>query len=243
MRNSSWAVVGGVAVLAVVGAGVALDRGLLQFNYPSEARYPIRGIDVSHHQGTIEWPAVRRSGVSFAYLKATEGGDFVDPLFTSNWNDAQAAGLAVGEYHYFTFCREAALQAKHFITIVPRTSGALPPVVDLEFGGNCATIPAPAKLRTDLAAFVEELHAHYGQQPVLYVTREFYDAYLRDVPAPGGLWVRDVFRLPRWVQHDGWTLWQYANRGSVPGIEGAVDLNVFNGDASAWERFRQRTPL
>jgi len=234
-----------LALLLIAGAGIAVYQGFrhgwLRFNYPSASRYPFAGVDVSHHRGPIRWPTVRSEGVAFAYVKATEGGDFVDPLFQKNWADARAAGLAVGAYHFFTFCRDGVSQASNFLATVPPTPDALPPAVDLEFDGNCAWIPDWSDLSQQLGAFLEPLRKAYGREPVLYMTREFYDAYLRNAPDRFGsspLWVRDVYRSPRWLGRRPWTVWQYANNGRVRGIDGLVDLNVFAGDAVAWTAFR-----
>lgn len=106
-------------VVVTICAGTALV--LYYFNYsPDRAIYPLRGVDVSHHQGQIDWPKVAKSDIAFAILKATEGGDLVDDSFASNLAGARAAGLAVGVYHFFTFCRSGADQAKNFLAVVPR---------------------------------------------------------------------------------------------------------------------------
>ncbi len=233
------------ALLLIAGAGIAAFQGFrhgwLRFNYPSASRYPFAGVDVSHHRGPIRWPSVRAQGIAFAYIKATEGGDFVDSRFQENWTQARAAGLAVGAFHFFTFCRDGASQATNFLATVPRAADALPPAVDLEFDGNCAWVPDWSDLKQQLGAFLEPLRRAYGREPVLYMTREFYDAYLRNAPdrfPSSPLWVRDVYRAPRWLGHRPWTVWQYANNGRVEGIDGLVDLNVFVGDAVAWTAFR-----
>jgi lysozyme len=85
------------------------------------------GVDVSNHQGDIDWPTLASSNVAFAYIKATEGGDFRDKRFQLNWEGAKRAGLARGAYRFFTQCRSGAEQAKAFIAAVPRDEGALPP--------------------------------------------------------------------------------------------------------------------
>ncbi|TGU69877.1 lysozyme, partial [Mesorhizobium sp. M1C.F.Ca.ET.144.01.1.1] len=119
---------------------------------PDRAEFPIRGIDVSHHQGQIDWQRVAADDVAFAIIKATEGGTHVDTEFATNLREARAAGLAVGAYHFFTFCRPGADQAKNFIAAVPRGEALLPPVVDIEFGGNCPQRPSPQQLNAELAA-------------------------------------------------------------------------------------------
>lgn len=206
---------------------------------PDPARYPVRGIDVSHHQGSIDWQAVAGDGVTFAYLKASEGGDHRDREFEDNWREARAAGLKVGAYHFFTFCRPGADQARNFLAAVPVVPGALPPAVDLEFGGNCGAIPSDADLRRELEAFLALVEARYGRQAVLYVTPDFHRAHGDALPRRP-LWKRKIVMPP----FDGrpWTIWQFHNRGEVAGVTGPVDLNVFAGDAAALESFA-RGPL
>jgi lysozyme len=110
-------------------------------------------------------------------------------------------------------------------------------VADLELGGNCQRRPTPAELHQEVEAWSAMVRAHFGREPIFYLTREMYELYFRDYPLSGRVWIRDVFREP--AQRDPkWAIWQYANRGRVEGVEGPVDLNVFCCDRSAWERFR-----
>ncbi|ALN78988.1 glycosyl hydrolases 25 family protein [Lysobacter antibioticus] len=202
---------------------------------PDRGRYPLRGIDVSHHQGAIDWTAVARGDVAFAYLKASEGGDHRDRLFAENWRSARAAGIATGAYHFFTFCRSGAEQARNFIAAVPVEADALPPAVDLEFGGNCGARPDGAAMRVELDAFLIAVENVYAKPALLYVTPEFFDAYRESLPARA-LWRRSIVRPPD--TRAAWALWQYHSRARVDGIVGPVDLNVYAGDRAAFERWR-----
>ena len=85
--------------------------------------YPVTGVDVSHHQGRIDWPKVAGSGVRFAYVKATEGGDFIDESFGQNWEQAKAVG---GAYHFYRQCKGGREQAENFLQILPPVTGQLP---------------------------------------------------------------------------------------------------------------------
>jgi lysozyme len=240
MRRLSLALL--LLLAAVVAIYQAFEHGWVRFNYPSRERYPFAGVDVSHHRGDIDWAAARSDGISFAYIKATEGGDFVDSRFQANWNRARAAGVAVGAYHFFTFCRDGASQARNFLAAVPRAPDSLPPALDLEFAGNCSRAPDWNDLSRELGEFLALVRAADGREPVLYTTREFFDAYLRDAPdqfRSSPLWIRDIFGSPDWLAGRAWTVWQYADRGRVRGIAGPVDLNVFQGDAAAWTIFRR----
>jgi lysozyme len=189
---------------------------------PDRRAYPVRGIDVSHHQKEIDWPKVARDDVAFAFIKATEGGDHRDTRFAGNWREAQAAGLKVGAYHFFTFCRPGADQARNFLDVLGPDKGTLPAALDLEFGGNCGAVPAPAAMRAEIDDFLTPVERHTGKPVVLYVTPEFWDAYKDRLPQRP-LWVRSLFRPPH---QSVWAVWQYHNAGSVDGISGRVDLNV-----------------
>jgi lysozyme len=224
----------GTAIL-IAAAGVfwLFQNGLLRFNYPSAAQYPVQGIDVSHHQGTIDWHKVASNpSLRFAVIKATEGGTFTDPGFADNWRNARRAGIATGAYHYFTFCRPGAEQAANYLATVPLQEAALPATLDLEFGGNCDRKPPRDELIAELRAFLDEVRKTDPRQPIFYVTPEFFSAYL----AGGGagfpdhhLWVRNIFAEPDSKPCVSWSIWQFASNGRVAGISGPVDLNVFCG--------------
>ncbi|MEQ8273423.1 MAG: GH25 family lysozyme [Deltaproteobacteria bacterium] len=211
--------IGGLVVLALpYGVLQLLERGVVWFNAPSRATYPIRGLDVSHHQGRIDWSRV--AGVDFVYVKATEGGDHRDTRFAENFDGARRAGLPRGAYHFFTFCRSGRVQADNFAAVVP-TDAELPMAVDLEFGGNCTRRPSWVELRNELTTFVDTIEARYGEPPVLYVTEELLALYPVDTLGLP-IWIRSVYTEPKRT----WSLWQYHCRARVDGIEGPVDLNV-----------------
>lgn len=216
-------------VLLAAGAGVLLLREpsaeppLPKF----PARFAVRGIDVSHHNGAIDWPHVARSGVAFVYVKASEGGDRADARFASHAAGARQAGLKVGGYHFFTFCRSGEDQAKQFLSRVTLEAGDLPPAVDVEFVGNCRDVPAPEVVRANLETWLARVEQALGRRVVIYSTPDAADAFLTGLPNP--LWMRALPGEPT----RAWTFWQFEPGGSVPGIEGAVDLDVFHGDRAA----------
>ncbi|WP_157217671.1 GH25 family lysozyme [Flavisphingomonas formosensis] len=193
--------------------------------HPTRAHFPIQGLDVSHHQGTIDWQRVRKAGADFAYIKASEDGDHRDSRFTQNWQGARAAGLRTGAYHFFTLCRSGAEQAANFAATVPAASDTLPPAIDLEFGGNCAARPSRAAFFRELAIALHGIEAHSGKRAILYVTDEFDAAYRVSAAIPRPLWLRSLFAPPGYGARD-WTIWQASNIHHVDGIEGWVDWNV-----------------
>jgi lysozyme len=204
---------------------------------PDVSGYPVRGVDVSSHEGPIQWDQVKAGAIAFAYMKATEGDTFVDATFAANWRGAAAAGLAEGAYHFYDFCDAGADQAANFIKTVPFTAGALPMVLDLEESEDCAKMPPKAAFLKDLAAFVAKVQAAYGLKPVLYVNLSIYNEYLTEVGPGYALWIADpTHAAPGMPAGTDWTFWQYSWNGKVPGIAPETDLDVFNGDARAFSR-------
>ena len=190
------------------------------------AELEVRGIDVSHHQGEIDWARVAGAGIRFAYLKATEGRDFKDPRFASHWRAAAKAGIARGAYHFFTFCSPGREQAEHFLRVVPPAEGALTPVADVEFVGNCKTGRSLDVVRRELASFLATVERAWGTAPILYVTPDSYERVLGGGFAAHPIWIRSVESEPARDAYGGWRIWQYSETGRVPGIAGPVDLDV-----------------
>ena len=187
------------------------------------------GIDVSHHQGVIDWNGVARDGIRFAYMKATEGGDFTDDRFASNWEAAGEAGIDRGAYHFFTLCRPGDVQADHFMDVVPDDDTALPPAVDLELKGNCGVRPSNDAVQREIRAFLEIVEERTGHPVLLYVGDEFDSRY----PVRGSL------RRPLWTARfllrpsdDDWIVWQVMPFAHVAGIDGDVDLDVMRNVVS-----------
>lgn len=204
------------------------------------ARYAVHGIDVSRYQGDIDWGRAAASGVRFAYIKATEGGDIADPQFASHWYGARAAGVPRGAYHFYYFCRTGAEQAAWFIQNAPREAGALPPVLDMEWtrSRNCPSRPDPETVRAEAASFLAIVSAYYGRRPVIYTTVDFFEENQMWRLNGYEFWLRSVAGHPRDV-YDGhhWSFWQYTGTGLVPGVRGQVDLNAFAGGESDWQNW------
>lgn len=214
----------GIGLLAI--ASLAIAAWLYAINWrPSDSDYPRQGIDVSRHQGLIDWDRVAGASVDFAYIKATEGGDLRDWRFEENWRGAGRTGITRGAYHYFTLCAAGDVQADNFIAKVPADPRMLPPAVDLEFGGNCAERPTPATLITELMVFIRKVEEHYRRPVTLYLTREFDAGYRVSAQVPRKLWLRSLVWEPSWGARP-WSMWQASSFRRVPGITGRVDWNV-----------------
>jgi lysozyme len=226
------------AAPVTVSASSFSDADPHDYTGRSPDRYPVHGTDTSRFQTSVDWQTARANGVNFAYVKATEGGDFFDPLFAENFRVARMAGVRVGAYHFWYHCRSGVEQARWFIRNVPRVAGALPPVVDVEwtpFSPTCTRRPPGAEVRREVEAFMDTIEAHYGQRPLVYVSPDIYaDAGLSRLRG-AEFWLRSVAGHPSEVYPgQAWTFWQYSGTGGVPGIAGKADLNVFAGSARGW---------
>jgi lysozyme len=238
VRKLLWLI---IATAAILVAGEELYRsGWVRFNYPNPQRFPVRGIDVSHHQGPIDWVDVRRAGIAFAFIKASEGGDHRDSRFPANWEAAAEAGVARGAYHFFTFCRPGLEQAEHFIATVSASIGELPPAADVEFSGNCAYRGSIEAIRRELSAFLEKVEVAFDRRPALYLTEKSYDRIAHGHFPGYPLWVRSIVFEPSPRRFFDWAFWQYADNGRLPGIDHVVDLNTFHGTRAEFDAMIQR---
>lgn len=206
-------------------------------------RMPVQGIDVSHWQGEIDWHRVRAAGTRFAFIKATEGGDHLDPRFHENWEGARRAGVPRGAYHFVYWCRPAHEQVLWFMLNVPPDPDALPPVLDVEWNGQSRTCPnripadrALAKIKVMLAA----MEAHTGKRPIIYTDITFHQDVLEGQLPDHTFWLRSVAAEPDERYRDRpWKFWQFTATGRVPGIDGPVDRNAFGGTVADWERLKR----
>lgn len=180
------------------------------------------GIDVSAHQGTVDWQAVARDDIAFAYIKATEGGDFVDDMFTKNWSAAEEVGLTRGAYHFFTLCTPGRIQAENFLRTARPDPDALLPSVDLELAGNCSQRPAAEDVYDELDTFLAMVEGAWERPVLLYLGNDFEDAYPVRERLDRPLWLRRFLLRPR----EPWLIWQLHGYARVDGVEGGVDLNV-----------------
>ncbi len=190
------------------------------------------GVDLSHHQGAVDWRRVAADGIGFAYLKATEGSTYTDPTFATNADGAAGAGLRVGGYHYFNLCAPGAPQGEHFAAVlddalagVPRRR-RLPPALDLELQGSCASPPQRADLVREVRAFLAVVEPAAGQRAVVYSFPEFERAYRMSAAVERRQWVRRLGDRPPARE---WWLWQLDDAATVAGVSGPTDLNMLRG--------------
>ncbi|HEY0478796.1 MAG TPA: GH25 family lysozyme [Kofleriaceae bacterium] len=186
------------------------------------------GIDVSYYQEAIDWPRVRRAGIRFAFIRLSDGAALRDPRFAANWAEAGRAGVLRGAYLFFRPDQSVEAQADVMIAALRgRDRGDLPPVLDVEVDGSLAASELAARAR----AWIDRVRAGLRVEPIVYTGGDLWRNGGADALAAQPLWIAHYTQgcpaLPAPWAH--WTFWQHTDRGAVPGIDGAVDLDLFAG--------------
>lgn len=214
-------------------------RGTREYGVCLPSGFLCYGIDVSHHQGQIDWNEVALSSaaseypIKFVIMKATEGVSFTDPGYADNITQARKAGFVCGVYHFFDPGISPQKQALHYINTVHLKKGDFAPVVDVERTGRSS-----GDLQRELLEFLGLLESHYGVKPIIYSSVKFRKRHL-NAPA--------FDRYPFWVAHyyvvrpetaKPWLIWQFTDHSRVPGISEYVDFNVFKGSEEEFDKLR-----
>lgn len=200
--------------------------------YVDPQLYPVKGIDVSSHNGMMNLDAAAADGIEFIFIKASEGDSFRDKNFRLNYDKAYHAGMKIGAYHFFRFDCDGVSQGRNLLRAIGRRRLDLGVAIDIEEQSNAAGIDSTLIARR-LTAMAEYLNLS-GYRVTFYSNREGYYDYIREA-APGScLWICSFRPDPINAE---WTFWQYDHHGKVDGIPGDVDLNVFCGSRDDWQNY------
>ncbi|MFD4470261.1 glycoside hydrolase family 25 protein [Rhodococcus sp. NPDC058505] len=219
--------------------------GALAMGLPGVAAAgPVKGPDVAswQHPGGagIDWFAVRASGHQFAMVKATEGLNYVNPYFVQDGIGMRLAGMVRGAYHYADVRASPEAQAAFFAaTAFPVVSGGLPPVLDLE---DAKGLP-PAAVIDWTRRYLRAVESLTGDKPIIYTYPHFWRTAMANTTefSHYPLWIADYNGknqpgpLPGGWSH--WTFWQYTDSGRIPGVNAAIDLNIYGGGLGDINRF------
>jgi lysozyme len=209
----------------------------------------LQGIDVAIYQGALDWRAVAQHGVRFAWCKATQGSQSIDPTFARNWAQSKRYGVLRGAYHFLSPGSDPIAQAEHFLrTVGELEPDDLHPMLDVEVDHG----KSPEQILDFALRWTERVEAETGRDVVQYTYPSFWIGKLR---APVG---HPLGRRPLFIAHyavdpatgrvydlkfptvpatwDHWTVWQVTgNRGPrIPGVDCDVDRNVFWGDEATF---------
>ena len=242
-RIPLWALITGIGIAVAIYVFVLIKIFVDPFSFRWNAIYgegvnpagfEVRGIDISRYQDHIDWSRLRNANINgmpvrFAFIKATEGTDLIDPYFNENFYQARQNGILRGAYHFFSPRTDARQQARFFLRQVHLEAGDLPPVLDVETRGNLTK----KELQTAVKKWLDVVEQHYGVKPIIYTGYAFKMENFNDT-------IFDAY--PYWIAHyyvdelkykGKWTFWQYTDVGRVDGIgtrhEDVVDCNIFNG--------------
>jgi lysozyme len=212
----------------------AVIEGLLSNN-------PVRGIDVSHHNGIINWNIVDREQAKFVFCKATQGKNFKDELLQTNFNELERLQILRGAYHFFTFKDVSAQdQVNNFLAchIDFTKKGVLPAVLDIEWQANDALNKYVKDNKTLCIKKIKDwllaIESATGKKPIIYTAKSFWTEYLGSPTDFAGypLWVasyrNDAPSLP--TTWNDYLIWQYTESGTVAGITGQLDKNLLKGN-------------
>lgn len=232
-----------VRVLTLAAAALALtSTALVESRIPADAATKPRGHDVSSHQGKVDWQQARAKGAKFVYIKATEGTHYKNPHFRQQYAGAKAAGILRGAYHFARADKSSGkAQAAYLVRNGGewrRGGGTLPPALDLEaaYGKTCHGL-SPARMRGWIRSFSDEIRRLTGRYPTLYTNNGWWRQCTGNTTAfarTHALWLADWSGKAGPVP-GGWrarTIWQYANKGRLPG-----DQNLFNGTLTELRKF------
>jgi lysozyme len=193
----------------------------------------MKGIDVSSNNGNVDFQAVKNSGVSVVYIKATEGITYTDPNLTDNYNKSKAAGLNVGFYHFLR-ANNPIDEAKHFLNAVQGLQVNCLYMIDVEI----ALGQTVAKISSNVRQFADYLISQ-GKQVGIYAGDAFYNEELNAAVKNLPLWVADYDGTPN-ESYDGL---QYSENGKVAGINGNVDLDTFDNNILIVQPIEPKTPV
>ena len=180
------------------------------------------GIDVSHHNGKINWEQV--PDVDFVYIKATEGATYVDPMYQQNINGARARKFRVGAYHYFRTTSSVQKQFENYKKHVKKSDINLIPMVDVE---ECKKWSVK-QFQDSLMRFVQLVKSHYGKAPMIYSVNTFYNKYCAPRFNNYHLIIGRYGNEKPFIKGKGtYTIWQKSQTGKLSGIPKEVDIDVF----------------
>ena len=215
-------------LLALLTAAAVLIGGffLIVRNWtPSHSSYPVQGLTLDAASGAVNWRMAQAAGAEFAYLLASSGSDGRDPSFDAYSKGAREQGLRFGAVHRYSLCRLASDQSTRFIATVPRDSGMLPPVVQLDFWADCPARPSRDTLLAELNTFLNQIETHAGKPALLRVSHDFEARYDIASGINRTLWLEGEFLPPNYATRP-WVMWTASTWKRVDGIDGPIEWDV-----------------
>jgi len=219
----------GVSVI-VIGLFLILERknsNILPYanpnykgNFHCSVSDTVFGIDVSHHNGIIDWETLKLNHpeIEFAYIRCVVGPGRVDNRYLKNVQGAKRVGIKTGAYVYYYANRNSTSQFGNFKNHVLMSQHELVPVLDIEKPSKYG----PDNLRKGLANWLELVENEYGVRPALYSNLGYFEQYLIGYFNDYSKWIAAYSRCPSNID---WDVHQFSEEGQFKGIDGFVDMN------------------
>ncbi|HEY9677244.1 MAG TPA: GH25 family lysozyme [Drouetiella sp.] len=214
------------------------------------------GVDLSHYNGKVDWTKLKKSGISFAFFKASEGATLGDDQFAFNMAQARALKVPCGAYHFFIPATDVDSQVTNFCNQVGKMMpGDLAPVLDCEVPSKWITAPETAassqvawlaltvEQRVDkIVQWCDGVEKKLGVTPMLYASPSFISGTLGSSPRlkKYTLWIANYNVASPTIPapFTTWAFWQDSETGTIDGVNGKVDHDYFNGTAAELDSMR-----
>lgn len=233
--------IGGFLGFGLVLVAVFFSEGILRFHYPSRSRYPVRGVDVSAHQGEIDWSVLAGQDVQFAYIKATEGSGFTDRDVCGQLGGGAAVRTACGCLSLLQLRQRRRHTGGSIHRNGPKRERQPPSCCGCGVLWGEGEKPTPSGRCPEGVGYSPgPARGSIRDQTVLYATGRAYDLYLKDAYEEHPIWIRNILTKPELPDGRNWTFWQYADRARLDGYRGEerfIDLNVFAGSEEEFQSF------
>lgn len=230
-NRKAWIIGSILLLVALAGIGYKIVTDVkpmtrVSFRNSAPRGFPTMGIDVSHHQGEIDWDKLMTENgfdslIHFVYCKATEGRTHLDRQWETNRSKLNDMGIPNGAYHFFLPGDSVLPQAAHFLNIWNRRDIDLPPVLDVEIEGK-----SDKALIDSMKIWLKEVEKKSGMRPVIYTSRHFFETKFQDEFLTYKFWIAAYSGRPSCIDDPRIIHWQYSESGKVPGIREKIDLNV-----------------
>lgn len=226
-----------IASILIAAVGLVIYKFFFEpdFFAVDKNRYPIFGIDISKHNGRLNWEELNNKDIDFVFMKVTEGRTLIDPCFKANYSGAKKMNMKVGAYHFFKFNRDGGDQARNFLSQIKTLKLDFPPILDVEEYTNMRSRKSRNDVVKEIRKFVNVVESRTNRKVLFYMNENDYKRYIKDEFDSNPLWICSLDEEPK-IDRD-WKFWQYTHRGKLNGVRGLFDLNTFYGSKREWQKY------
>lgn len=221
-----------LTLIMALAVAACSHRGQAPHTVPGFKGHEIVGIDVSAHNGDIDFDKVKAEGIEFVIIKASEGGTFKDRKFVDNVRKARKAGLKVGAYHFFRFDTPGYLQGLNFVNSIHGRNLDLPAIIDIEEFTN-PNLQTTRLVTSRVIEMADHLESR-GYRVMLYTNKKGHARFISGRLATYPLWLCSLGTPPDGIECD---IWQATHHGRVNGVDHDVDINVYTSSRDDWAAF------